>query len=128
MSRVLMIEGRRALVVVRNPPLPPTLDKLLRTMLFTFRSPVKITGALADCAGDQQHRLFLMAEGSHVGLDRVKRDLRLFQCGDCEGVQVRDVTMDRLAGLPIGRLAPRRRDHILGWYSGARRSQRVYLG
>jgi hypothetical protein len=122
-----VIEGRRALVVERRPPLEPTLDRLLAAMVISFRSPVRIMGWRPECSS-QDHRFLLFAEGRHSGLDGHRRSLRLMQCRDCEGVQVRDITPDRLPGLPIGSLGVRRRDLVLGWYSGARRNQRTYGG
>ena len=123
--RVATIEGHKVLVVERHPPLPATLDVLLARMTITLRAPIRITGWRATCS-DQDHRLVLFAEGRYRGSDGVLRDLRLMQCADCESVCLRDITHDRLAGLPKSSLAVRRRDHVLGWYSGARRNQRQY--
>jgi hypothetical protein len=123
---VITIEGRRALVIERTPPLPAHLDTLLQMMAVTVRAPIRIGGWRPEC-GQEQHRFQFFAEGTYRS-----RRLRLLQCADCEGVQVRDVTLDRLADLGAGRArygpkgALRRRDHILGWYSGARRNQRTY--
>ncbi len=61
-----------------------------------------------------------------MGSDGVTRQLRLMACQDCGAVQVRDVSVDTLPGLSSGRHAPRRRDHIIGWYAGARPRQRQY--
>ena len=124
--RVMVIDGQRVLAVDRRPPLPPTLDRLLATMRVTFRSPLAIRGTRPACQREQDHRLLLFAEGRHFGLDGILRDLRLFMCADCETVGVRDVSIDLMAGLPTGGHAPRRRDHLIGWYSGARRNQRQY--
>ena len=121
----MTIEGRRALVTERRPPLPGNLAQLLGEMRITFRSPVRIAGFRSACA-DQDHRLIPFAEGIHVGTDGRTRFLRLSQCADCEAVQVRDASLDRLSGLPAGSLAIRRRDLILAWYSGARRAGRTY--
>lgn len=122
LPRVEVIEGRRVLVTERRPPLPPRLDVLLAGLRVM---PIRITGWRSTCS-DQDHRLALLADGAYRCLDGVRRDLRVFMCRDCEAVCVRDVSVDRLSGLPLGRLAPRRRDHVLGWYSGARRNQRQY--
>lgn len=122
--RVVVIEGRRALVKERRPPLPQTLDALLGAMRVTFRQPVPIRGARPACQSEQDHRLALFVEGRHLGSDAVARDLRLLMCADCESVCVRDITHDYIP--TPRRRSLRRRDAILGWYSGARRSQRQY--
>jgi hypothetical protein len=126
-SRVVVIEGRRVLMVDRTPPIPPTLDRLLATMVVTHSADVRPGGARSICLGEQDHRLRIFREGRHVGLDGVVRDLRLLMCADCESVCVRDVTRDTLSRLPTGRQPLKRRDHVIGWYSGARPGQRVYL-
>jgi hypothetical protein len=126
--RRIVIEGQTVLVMERRPPLPQHLDQLLARLRVY---PIKITGWRADC-GEQRHRLFLLADGPYTGPDGVRRDLRVEQCGDCEAVCVRDVSLDRLSyyapGVPLRQssLAPRRRDGVLGWYTGARRNQREY--
>lgn len=120
-----IIEGRAVIVAETRPPLPSRLDQLLGSMRLTFRSPFAVTGWRSACE-EREHRLRLFAEGRHLGLDGHVRDLRLSMCVDCEAVQVRDVSPDTIAGLPRSSLAPRRRDHVMGWYSGARKNQRVY--
>jgi hypothetical protein len=112
--RVELIEGRPTLVVERRPPLR-----------VTFRAPIKITGWRGEC-GRQDHRLVKVLGGRHLGTDLVVRDLEVHQCRDCEAICIRDVSFDTLPGLAPGRLAPRRRNHVLAWYTGARRNQRVY--
>lgn len=130
-SRIAVIEGQRTQVVERTPPLPPRLDALLAAM-FSLTVKVDITpaGAAAQCSALRVHRFAVIREGRHLGTDRVLRDLRVEMCRDCAAVCVRDISYDRLegplAGLSHGRRGPRRRDHILGWYSGARRNQREY--
>ena len=118
--RVTTIEGRPTLVIERRPPLPARLDALLASLTVY---PVHISGWRSACS-DQSHRLLLFAEGRYRCLDGVVRDLRLRMCLDCEAVEVRDVSVDRLPGLRVSRLT--RRDHVIGWYSGARRGQRKY--
>jgi hypothetical protein len=122
--RVAVIEGRRVLVVERRPPLPPTLEGLRRSMAVSWSTTITRQGARTECVSDQDHRLFPIITGRHVGLDGVVRDLRLSMCQDCEAVEVRDVSYDRLP--TATRQFPRRRDHVIGWYSGARRNQRTY--
>ena len=125
--RVMVIEGRRVLVTDRTPPIPGTLDRLLAEMVVTLVADVRPMGARTACRSEQDHRLGVFREGRHVGRDGVVRSLRLLMCQDCQAVAVRDISRDRLAGLSISRL-PRRRDHVIGWYTGSRPAQRVYTG
>jgi len=55
------------------------------------------------------------------------RELRLSLCTYCGAVEVRDVSVDLLSGVSTGRNLPRRRDAILGWYSGSRPQGRVFV-
>ena len=130
--RRMVIDGQTVLVIERRPPLPRRLESLLQSPgMRVF--PIRITGWRADC-GREEHRLLIVAEGWYIGPDEVRRELRVQMCADCESVCVRDVSLDTLATYDPGgrgslrpsRLAPRRRDHVLGWYSGARRNQRMY--
>lgn len=134
--RVTVIEGRRTLIVERHPPLPPTLALLLEGgrgpdgrlwswLAVTARQALHVGGAAASCLRDD-HRLSRWLDGLHTGSDGLTRNLRLLACRDCGAVSVRDVSFDTLARLPTGGQAPRRRDHQLGWYSGARPGQRTY--
>ena len=121
------IEGQQTLVVERKPPLPAKLDQLLAAMFgVTVRNDVRPTGASTACETWRTHRFSVLREGRHLGPDRVIRDLRLQMCADCGAVCVRDISFDRISGLPTGRRGPARRDLVLGWYSGARRGQRQY--
>jgi hypothetical protein len=128
------IEGQTTLVVKRRPPLQPKLDQLLHALIqVTYRADLMPGGARVECER-RQHRFKRFREGRHVGLDGVVRDLRLEMCADCGAVCVRDISLDTLSALSgdardarlTARSGPRRRDHILGWYSGARRNQRTY--
>lgn len=122
-----MIEGRSTLVVNRRPPLQPSLDRLLSAIyMVTAREDIRPSGAAVQCEQLREHRFGLLRAGTHVGLDGLVRDLRVLMCRDCGACQVRDVSVDRLEGLPTGRQKPNRRDLVLGWYSGARRNQRQY--
>jgi hypothetical protein len=123
--RVVTIEGRRTLIVERRPPLPAHLDQLVAELHGGFHNPLRTAGWRPTCE-DQAHRLELFAGGFHRGTDGHGRELNLLQCLDCGGVQVRDVSLDRMAGLPTGRLPLRRRNLNLGWYASGRRSQRQY--
>lgn len=122
-----VIEGRRVVVERRTPPLPQRLDALLAEMFaLTVREDIRPAGATSSCEAMRDHRLGVLRAGRHVGTDRVLRDLRVEMCRDCGAVCVRDVSYDRLDGLTPGRRGPVRRDHVLGWYSGARRNRREY--
>ena len=134
--RVTTIEGRRTLVVERVPPIPDHLQLLLeggrdaahrpwKAMRVRRRYPLLLGGTRADC-GAQDHRLTRWLDGIHVGSDGRTRDLRLLCCQDCGSVCVRDVTLDWLPGLSTGGQGLRRRDHVIGWYSGSRRGARTY--
>lgn len=122
---VVTIDGQRAFAIDSRPPLPPTLDRLLAEMRVTFRAPVRISGWRTEC-GREEHRLMDWAGGRHRGHDGATRDLRLQMCLDCESVFVWDVSVDVLPGLPLSRIAARRKNHLICWYSGARRNQREY--
>jgi hypothetical protein len=121
------IEGQRVLVVERIPPIPANLDKLLGEMTGVRKYDVRVTGTSRSCEVLREHRFQLFREGHHVGLDGEARDLRLLMCADCTAVCVRDISYDRLGGLPVGGHGPARRDLVLGWYSGAHRNGRTYL-
>lgn len=135
--RVEIIEGRRTLVVERRPPLPSSLALLLeggrepngRTwhpIRLAVRQPLRLAGARASCLG-QDHQLSLWLEGFHTGSDGAVRYLSLAACVDCGSVCVRDRSPDSLANLPFGAgRQPRRKDHVIAWYSGARPNQRTY--
>lgn len=124
--RIEQMDGRPVLTFERKPVIQPTLERLLSALNVTYSAEVRPGGASSVCT-ERDHRLIRFREGRHVGLDGVVRDLRLLMCADCETVCVRDITVDRLPGLRSGRLMPRRRNLILGWYTGARPRQRVYL-
>jgi hypothetical protein len=125
--RLELIEGQRTLVVERRPPLQPKLDGLL-SALFHIRAAkdIRPSGTRAACEIERDHRFDLLREGRHVGLDGVVRDLRVRMCLDCGATEVRDVSYDRLPGLPTASGGPARRDEVIGWYSGKRRAGREY--
>ena len=117
--RVAVIEGRPTLITERRPPLPGRLGDLLAHLRVY---PVRISGWRAACS-DQDHRLVPIADGSYLCTDGIRRDLRVRICADCEAAEVRDVSVDylqeangRRALYDSGRLAPRRRDVVIGWY------------
>ncbi len=131
--RVAVIEGRRALVIERRPPLPGRLGELLARLRVY---PVRVSGWRSTCS-DQDHRLVPLADGSFLCTDGIRRDLRVLICADCEAAQVRDVSIDvlrftdrRTGRMEVGDLRSsrpaRRKDAVIGWYSGARRNQRTY--
>lgn len=122
-----VMEGVPVLVLERKPPLQPSLDRLLAALAsVTVREDIRPAGASIRCERDRTHRFGVLREGRHVGLDGVVRDLRIQMCRDCGAACVRDISYDRLDGLPVGRRGPRRRDLVLGWYSGKRRAGREY--
>jgi hypothetical protein len=128
MSEVQTIEGQRTVVTRRDPPLQKSLPDLLGAMYsVTSRYDITPSGASSLCAS-RNHPFRTFRDGRHVGTDGIIRDLHLEMCPHCGAVCVRDVTLDRMDGLPIGRGGPRRRNHILGWYSGARPNNRTYTG
>lgn len=135
-ARTTVIEGQRVLVVERKPPIPPTLELLLEggrgadgrywtPMRVGYRQPLTLKGARPEC-GRQEHRTSIWLEGFSTGSDGVARLLSLHACADCGAVCVRDRSVDSLDRLPTGRRPLLRRDHVIGWYTGARPRQRVY--
>ena len=121
-----VIEGQRTLVVESRPPLPRKMPDLLSAMTgVTYRADFALGGARAACEM-RLHRFQRFREGRHVGHDGIVRDLALQMCADCGAVCVRDQSIDRLPGLPTGRRGAARKDHVIGWYSGARRNGREY--
>jgi hypothetical protein len=125
-ARTQIIEGRKTLVMETKPPLQPKLDRLLGAMTLVVDYGMKPPAGTASSCEMRQHRFLNFRDGRHVGLDGIVRDLRLQMCADCGAVCVRDRSFDRLDGLTPGRSGPARRDHVLGWYSGARRNRREY--
>jgi hypothetical protein len=132
----ITIDGRKVLVVDRKPPLAPTLQLMLEggrdatgrvwsPIRMTERNPLKLGGARSDCLM-QDHRLVRWLAGFAIDAKGVVRFLALYACADCGAVCVRDQSVDTLERLPAGRRPPRRKDHIIGWYSGARPQQRIY--
>jgi hypothetical protein len=123
-----IIEGKSTLVVNRTPPLPQKLDVLLGELFGVLvTKDIRPTGASSACETWRTHRFDTLRVGRHFGRDRVLRDLRLQMCLDCGAVCVRDISYDRISGLPTGGKGPARRDLVLGWYSGARRANRRHL-
>jgi hypothetical protein len=122
-----VIEGQRTLVVERTPPLPSRLDALIASMFsLSVSIDIKPAGTSVACEQWRTHRFTTIRQGRALCRDRMLRDLRVDMCADCGAVCVRDISYDRLGGLPIGGRGPARRDLILGWYSGARRNSRLY--
>lgn len=141
-ARIETIEGKRTLVTKSRPPLPQKLDGLLSSLTHvTYRIDMRPTGTATSCEL-REHRFARFREGRHVGTDGIVRDLRLEMCRDCGAVAVRDVSFDyldaplhdergRVVGHERARVAatgPSRRNFVLGWYSGKRRSGRIYTG
>lgn len=133
----MVIDGQRVLVENRPKVIPPTLQLLLEggrapdgrlwsPMRVSARNPFRLAGPRAECLMND-HRIAPWLEGFATGSDGVARFLVLFVCGDCGAMCVRDRSFDTLAGLRAGRAPLRRRDHVIGWYAGARPRNRVYM-
>lgn len=121
-AKVMVIDGQRAIYRPAPSILPPSMTTLLRVLRNAkVLTPIRFAGYRPDC-GDGDHRLVAWLRG-YFGL----RELLISRCLDCEMAEVRDVSFDRIPGLPTGRLALRRKSDLLGWFSGARSNQRVYL-
>lgn len=126
-QRIATIEGQRTIVGESTPPLPKSLLTLIGSLFdVTVSNDIRPTGTSAACDQWRTHRFAVLRAGRALCTDRVLRDLRLDMCQDCGAVCVHDISLDRLDGLRVGRGGPRRRDLILGWYSGARRGSRQY--
>lgn len=137
-GRVISIDGRAVLAVDRTRPIPDSLSLLLEggrdrrgrvwnPVRMTHRYPLALAGTRAQCL-QEDHRLGVWVEGFHSGSDGVSRFLALMACRDCGAVCVRDRSFDSLDGLRLsGRRPLRRKDEIIGWYSGARPGQRTYV-
>lgn len=128
-ERVQTIEGQRVLVVDRKPPLPRKFPDLLHAMFVSQRWDRPHGSGPSSLCDTREHRMRNLVAGRHVGLDGVVRDLVVQMCADCEAVCVRDVSLDVAVDgerVPQGHGGPRRRNEILGWYSGKRRAGREY--
>jgi len=134
--RVTVIDGQQVAVFERAKPVPPTLELMLnggrdttgrlwQPLRQVVAHVLRVGGARTECA-QQEHRLKPWLEGFHSGSDGVTRYLHLDACADCGSVGIRDASYDSLDRLPSGRLPLRRKDHLLGWYTGARPRQRQY--
>lgn len=120
MAEIIAIaDGLHAQVVTRTI-LPRRLDALLGELRFVRSRPVRMLGARRACA-ENEHDLSPWS----TGLWR-DRELRLSLCIFCGAIEVRDVSLDILPDVKVGRGGPRRRSDVLGWYSGKRPSGREY--
>lgn len=119
-ARVTMIEGRPVQIVPRTTGLPATFDLLLEGLQVVARKQVVIRGWRREC-DEQDHEFAPWLLGFYGG-----RQLTIGTCVFCETAEVRDISIDRLAGVSAGRLAPRRRNDLLGWYTGKRQAGRIY--
>lgn len=94
--------------------LPPRLDELLIRLRDAQARPVPYVAASTPHeSGQADHRMLTWVEGVYG-----ERALRLRKCVGCEAVEIRDVSFDIAIG--NARLAPRRIDALLGWYTGHR--------
>jgi len=102
---------------------------LLEEMRVTRQSPVRVRGVRSECL-DDHHGNEHWLSGRYRGMD-----IQLWVCPFCWRVQVRDVSLDILVDqAPDGRrlrLTPqgleRRKDAVLGLYTGARPFGRTYV-
>jgi hypothetical protein len=131
---VRIADGVYAQVVILNL-LPRHFDVLLRRLSITRRWPITVLGTRRACdeaehdwkpwlrGFDKAPEPSLRASSRH-GLV----ELLLNVCVFCEAVEVRDLSYDVLdPSLPTGRLDARRRNDVLGRYSGKRPGGRQYL-
>jgi hypothetical protein len=141
--RLAIIDGRRVAVFERTPPLPPTLVLLLnggrdpagrvwQALRVSMRRPLTLAGARSACLSED-HRMVPWLDGFHVGSDTVTRSIHLDACADCGSVRVNDTSFDTLDRIDPGRgearpagRPPLRKNHVIGWYTGARPNGREY--
>jgi len=134
-GRTATIEGRTTLVRPSGSGLPRKLDDLLGQMAsfgFSYATDVRPAGARTACTQLREHRFVRFREGRWFDRSGIRRgqvlDLRLRMCRDCGAVEVRDVSIDVLTPdhrvIQASRL--KRRDHLIGWYSGSRPGNRTY--
>jgi hypothetical protein len=114
-------DGVRALVIEPEPFLPRSLDALLDRLSVLERRPYFERGTRRDCT-DESHEWALWLTGIYRGLE-----LHLSRCGFCGACEVRDKSIDQIRDIASGRLAPRRRSNLLGWYAGKRPAGRTYV-
>lgn len=142
--RVAVINGVRAMVFDRPRPIAPTLDLMLnggrdvnkrlwKPLRVVVRNPLRIqmnptAACMASSNGsvNDDHNLSNWLGGFVDCSDGVTRYVVLQACTDCGAVCVRDRSFDTLDRLPTGTRPLRRRDHIVGWYTGGRPNGRVY--
>jgi hypothetical protein len=119
---IRLSEGVYAQVVERTTSLPRRLEPLLSGLRVTRRHghPV-VLGTRLACT-NAEHPFSPWLEGIYAGLE-----LRLALCPYCGVVEVRDASLDILPDVKAGHSGPRRRDDLLGWYSGQRPAGRTYL-
>lgn len=120
-EQVVVINGRPARVVEPPRVLPRRLDALLAGLRGVTRHQVLVRGTSREC-GEGEHVFGRWLDGVY-GL----RELALGMCVNCGTVEVRDVSFSVLPGASSGTSPLRRRDELLGWYSGQRRHGRQYL-
>lgn len=142
--RFAVIDGVRAAIYERTPPLPPTLELMLNggrdaarrlwtPLRVVERYPLRIMSSpTASCMAsshgsvNDDHRLSKWLGGFVNCSDGAVRYVVLEACMDCGAVCIRDRSFDSVDGLPHGGRPLRRRDHVIGWYSGSRPNGRVY--
>lgn len=130
--RVEVIEGRQTLIQASGSGLPQKLDKLLSELLtVTYRDDFTLAGTRPSCTYLREHRFRRFREGRWYARSGIRAgevlDLSLLMCQDCGAVQVRDTSIDWLGGQKRPAAdPPKRRDHVMDWYSGKRPAGREY--
>lgn len=139
-------DGVVAQVVRREQLLPRHLDSsahagrsrcsctpLLELLTTQQHWPVVPRGTREQCTQEEHDLRPLRVAMWHSAPAALRRQalhglvqLALTMCAYCGAVEVRDVSYHALAGLGAGRLAPRRRSDVLGWYAGKRPMGRIY--
>lgn len=101
--------------------LPPRLDQLLERLKHAESRTVRFLGPRRACV-DGEHERVPWIRGVLGAMQ-----LRLDACPYCGGVEVRDVSVDLMAGLEPGSQRPGRRSRVLGWYTGRRPAGRQFM-
>lgn len=118
--RIVRIADGLFAEAVERTILPRRLDALLGALDYVRAVPMRPLGTRRACR-DGEHELAPWIRGVWG-----PRELRLSRCAFCGSIEVRDVSLDILPGIRAGRVSPRRRSDVLGWYSGRRPAGREY--
>lgn len=115
-------DGVVAQVIEPSFRLPPRLDAMLARTIVTAEFPMRVVGARIACRDAEHDFGRPWIRGVFAGLE-----VKLSRCPYCGTVEVRDVSVDVLEGMGPSTLDPRRRDVVIGWYTGRRAGGRQYL-